>query len=676
MNRQYPLKAMADELERHGRFGDTELVHLNPIEVAGLAALSPTGKLTINPVTGKKEAFLPLLIPIIASYGGSALAASAGASMVGAAIAGGAASGLATYAQTGDAERGLYSGIMGAGIGAAAGAAGEAARGIADPALTEGIAATAGTGSVGNIAADEAARLAAQQAAQQSAAAAADPALGAGVMGPAAPSGYGAIGPSTPAGYTPPPPPPPAPLPDPTGMMPPDPTLAPPIKPPANNMFMSGNGPVEGGFKQTVQDPFMAPKGEGMMAQMTKSQNMLPIAIGGGQLAELNAQDDLKRKSGESEAEHKKRLQQAYDDLQGAYGRAQPNLGTGSSPYRSGMSRNTPKPWSPNGMAAGGITRLSSGGASTSRGVTTQGSKRGADEYYGTDLGADNGYGGIDPVSVQAGLRGQYPVAHVPGYMAGMQPEFNYFQNDLENIQVPPMFNQQQLAAPYNTSINRFAAQTPAGQNTPYFTSNIPSDKERNKPQGMAGGGQVPVSMGGEQAMIEGGGIANMSNQYTNQMPVPQSSNAPMPQAQPEAGGEPSEQDITLLASVLMGENPKHADQIIEAFVAQYGPEKFAQIRDQILKMIGGPNAQTEGMIRGQGGGMDDQVMGTIGKDQQVAVSPGEYVVPADVVSGLGDGSSDAGAAELDRMQQDVRMARGGGTNQPPPIDARRYMPA
>ena len=70
------------------------------------------------------------------------------------------------------------------------------------------------------------------------------------------------------------------------------------------------------------------------------------------------------------------------------------------------------------------------------------------------------------------------------------------------------------------------------------------------------------------------------------------------------------------------------------------------------------PGAQTEGMIEGMGGGMDDMVGGMI-EQQPVAVSPGEYIVPADVVSGLGDGSSDAGAAELDAMMGRVRMARG-----------------
>ena len=73
---------------------------------------------------------------------------------------------------------------------------------------------------------------------------------------------------------------------------------------------------------------------------------------------------------------------------------------------------------------------------------------------------------------------------------------------------------------------------------------------------------------------------------------------------------------------------------------------------------------------------MDDKVPGMIGDQQPVAVSPGEFIVPADVVSGLGDGSSDAGAKELDRMMERVRMARGGTTEQAPSINARKMMPA
>ena len=81
-------------------------------------------------------------------------------------------------------------------------------------------------------------------------------------------------------------------------------------------------------------------------------------------------------------------------------------------------------------------------------------------------------------------------------------------------------------------------------------------------------------------------------------------------------------------------------------------------------------------MVEGQGDGMSDEIMGMIGDQQQVAVSPGEYIVPADVVSGIGNGSSDAGAGALDRMLADIRQARTGMTEQPPAIDPRGAMPA
>ena len=110
-------------------------------------------------------------------------------------------------------------------------------------------------------------------------------------------------------------------------------------------------------------------------------------------------------------------------------------------------------------------------------------------------------------------------------------------------------------------------------------------------------------------------------------------------------------------------------------FVQKYGPDVYRVARDAILRRSTS-NAQTEGMISGQGSGMDDMVQGMIGSDQPVAVSPGEFIVPADVVSGLGEGSSDAGAKKLDEMMDRVRMERNGTTQQAPQIDERKVMPA
>ena len=59
------LSKAADLVEKQGRFGDTELVHLNPLEVKMLEKMVPGGKLTRNPVTGKREAFLGILSAIV-----------------------------------------------------------------------------------------------------------------------------------------------------------------------------------------------------------------------------------------------------------------------------------------------------------------------------------------------------------------------------------------------------------------------------------------------------------------------------------------------------------------------------------------------------------------------------------------------------------------------------------
>tara|TARA_R110002073_G_scaffold41050_2_gene116358 strand:- start:213 stop:938 length:726 start_codon:yes stop_codon:yes gene_type:complete len=156
---------------------------------------------------------------------------------------------------------------------------------------------------------------------------------------------------------------------------------------------------------------------------------------------------------------------------------------------------------------------------------------------------------------------------------------------------------------------------------------------------------------------------------------------APQEQALPpgsmfaEGGMTPQGDESRLLEQVtqaILGQLPSdQAEVVINMFVDTYGSEVFAQLRDTVLQSVV-PNAQTEGKIEGQGGGMDDEVMGMIGNQQPVAVSPDEYIVPADVVSGIGDGSSSAGAEQLDEMLDRVRSTRTGTTRQPAPIQAKQ----
>jgi hypothetical protein len=81
-------------------------------------------------------------------------------------------------------------------------------------------------------------------------------------------------------------------------------------------------------------------------------------------------------------------------------------------------------------------------------------------------------------------------------------------------------------------------------------------------------------------------------------------------------------------------------------------------------------------MLKGPGDGMSDSIPATIGRKQPARLADNEFVVPADVVSHLGNGSSDAGAKKLYAMMNNVRKARTGKKKQAPQINAAKYMPA
>jgi hypothetical protein len=81
-------------------------------------------------------------------------------------------------------------------------------------------------------------------------------------------------------------------------------------------------------------------------------------------------------------------------------------------------------------------------------------------------------------------------------------------------------------------------------------------------------------------------------------------------------------------------------------------------------------------MLKGPGDGMSDSIPGVIANKQPARLADGEFVIPADVVSHLGNGSTDAGAKQLYAMMDKVRKARTGKKKQAPAVKANRYMPA
>jgi hypothetical protein len=81
-------------------------------------------------------------------------------------------------------------------------------------------------------------------------------------------------------------------------------------------------------------------------------------------------------------------------------------------------------------------------------------------------------------------------------------------------------------------------------------------------------------------------------------------------------------------------------------------------------------------MLRGPGDGMSDSIPASIAGRRPARLANEEFVVPADVVSHIGNGSSDAGAKQLYAMMDRIRKARTGRKSQGREINPRRYMPA
>ena len=90
----------------------------------------------------------------------------------------------------------------------------------------------------------------------------------------------------------------------------------------------------------------------------------------------------------------------------------------------------------------------------------------------------------------------------------------------------------------------------------------------------------------------------------------------------------------------------------------------------------GVPGYKAGGYLDGPGDGMSDSIPATIEGRQPARLADGEFVIPADVVSHLGNGSTKAGSERLYGMLDKVRKARTGTTKQGKKINPAKYMPA
>lgn len=85
---------------------------------------------------------------------------------------------------------------------------------------------------------------------------------------------------------------------------------------------------------------------------------------------------------------------------------------------------------------------------------------------------------------------------------------------------------------------------------------------------------------------------------------------------------------------------------------------------------------ESDRYLSGATDGMADEVSAKIDGVQDAALSDGEFVIPADVVSHLGNGNSEAGAKALYAMMEKIRKVRTGTKRQGPKINPRKMLPA
>ena len=172
-----------------------------------------------------------------------------------------------------------------------------------------------------------------------------------------------------------------------------------------------------------------------------------------------------------------------------------------------------------------------------------------------------------------------------------------------------------------------------------------------------ASGGSTNFQEGGALKPIpeDNKGLPNLPKDVRNEMGYMQEG------GMTDMQSDPLTKEVTMF---ILGETDN--EQALNDFITKYGSDAFMQLREAVLQSIV-PNAQTQGLIRGDGeGGMDDDLRGMIGDKERIAVSQDEFIVPADVVSMLGDGSSDAGSKELYDMMDRVRKEKTGTTKQAP----------
>lgn len=132
------------------------------------------------------------------------------------------------------------------------------------------------------------------------------------------------------------------------------------------------------------------------------------------------------------------------------------------------------------------------------------------------------------------------------------------------------------------------------------------------------------------------------------------------PQNKTEVNGKKFSDDemrqIVKVMELAITKQIPNAEEVIKNFIAIFGEEEYNRLKEVIL------GKSHEGPVSGRGTGTSDSIPATINGVQPAKLSDGEYVIPSDVVTAIGDGSSEFGSKKLNDMIGEIRKG-GRGLN-------------
>lgn len=304
--------------------------------------------------------------------------------------------------------------------------------------------------------------------------------------------------------------------------------------------------------------------------------------------------------------------------------------------------------------------------------------------------------GGLGLAALMAQERNKYGVPEAEKY-TGPLSKFSYNPNTYQPDVVRPPNPLYRAQYASGGPVEMMSNQAALGENTMYPMANM-------RTSAFATPYQTPQSTNMMQSMApSGGGTVNMMSGEPNMQGTRMASGGQVPRY----GGGGFLNDVFGDAAQLVGDAGAGIGQFVEnagegriglnrpdrggyQAVDYQNPYSLSNYRSSDANPnIYNPQQYASGgiaslgsysdggrMLKGPGDGMSDSIPARIGRKQEARLADGEFVVPADVVSHLGNGSTDAGAKQLYSMMDKVRTARTGRKSQGRQIKPHRYMPA